>query len=193
MGKVADKILEEANQEKKRMIQAAKKKAAEIIHKASLEAKKIKENGGEEAERVKKREMERYLSKVRLSLKALRLKAKNEVIDELKEQVKMKMKELNWSSEYKPFIESQILCASNTNDEEIIPGSLFKEEFGALVKSLNEKKKCNFTISEEKGDFELGIILKKDKKRMNLSFPVFLEEAMYDLEERVVKLLFGSE
>ncbi len=193
MGKVSERILSEAEEKKKRAIQAAKKEAKEILEKASQKAEEIKKNGEKEAEAVKKKEIERKLSQLRMALKTSKLKAKNEIVDELKKRTEKKLKQLDWNSEYKPFIEDLILEISDSKDEDIIPGTLFEENVKTLVKSFNKNKEYNFKISEGKADFEVGMILKKDKKLINASFQVLLEEAMDELQEYIVKLLFGSE
>lgn len=192
MGKVSEKILSEANERKKNTIKAAKKKAEEILKDASLEAKEIKTKGKEKGKRVKKREIERNLSQVRLMLKTEKLKVKNEIVNDLKKRIEEEIKKLNWSSLYKPFIEDLILKASESRDEEIIPGTLFEDEVKTLVKSLNEKEGNNFKISKKKADFEAGVILLEGKKRINASFPILLEESIDELEEDIVKLLFSK-
>lgn len=189
MGKVSERILLEAEEKKKKTIQAAKNQAKEILEEASKEAEVIRKRGKEKAEWVKKREIERNLSLLRMSLKIERLKIKNEIIDELKKIIEMKMKKLDWTSEYKPFIEELILEISENKDEEIIIGALFNEDVRSLIKSLN-RKGSDYKISKKNADFKAGIIMEKGNKRVYASLPVLLEESIDEIKEDIVRLLF---
>lgn len=194
MGKVKDRILKEAKENKKKIEKQSKSRAKKIKEEAKKEAEEIKEAGKEKAKEEEKQEMERILSKVRMDLSARKLEKKNEIVNGLKEKVLKKMKKLKWKGEYKPFIQELILSASKDGDEEILVGSLHDKKAKDLIKSLNKKKKkYKFTISKEKPDFEVGVILSKGKKKINATLPVLLEEKFDEMQEEIVSTLFGSE
>lgn len=192
MGKVSNRILREAEEKKKEIIEATKKEAKEILDKAEEEAEKIKKRGEESAEFFKKRELERNLSQVRMALNTEKLKIKNEIIDDLMKLIEDRIKKLDWAKEYKVFIEKLILGLSEDKDEEVVVGRMHNDKVKSLIMSL-DKKNFKFKISEEKGDFDVGLILRKKNKRINASLPILLEETMDDLKENIVKILFPSE
>ncbi len=193
MGKVAKRILKEANEKKEEIIKKTRESTKSIKDKAKKEAREIEKRGEEKAERARKREMERVLSHARMELSTRKLEEKNKIMDKLKEEAKKEIKALKWQEEYKPFIKDLIEEACESKDEEIIPGSLYMEKVKELIKSFNKKKGYNFKIAGQKPDFEVGVILIKDKKRVNATLPILLDETIDKLEEEIVKLLFGSE
>ena len=192
MGKVSKRILREAEEKKKEIIKTAKKEAREILDKVEEEAEEIKKRGEEKAELVKKRELERNLSQVRMALNTEKLKIKNEIIDDLMQLIKDRIKKLDWTKEYKVLIERLLLELSEDKDGEVVVGRLHNDKVKSLIMSL-DKKIFKFKISEEKGDFDAGLILRKKNKRINASLPILLEETMDDLKENIIKILFPSE
>ena len=70
---------------------------------------------------------------------------------------------------------------------------LNKNQVKDLIKELNNDKKYDFKISGIKGDFEVGIVLYKGKRRVNATLTVLLEEAFLEMQEEIVGTLFGSE
>jgi len=192
MGKVKDKILKEAGGSKKGIEKEALVQIDKIIEKAKKEAGNIEKKGKERAKEEEKAEKERILSRIRMELSNRKLNKKNEIMEELKSKVSEEMKKLKWS-EYKELVKELILGASEDGDEEIVPGILHNDEVKKLIRELNEQEKYNFKISEKKGDFEVGIVLSKGKRRVNATLPVLLEEAFLEMQEEIVGTLFGSE
>lgn len=193
MSKVKDKILKEAEGQKKRIEEEARATISEIRKKAENEAQKIENSGKEKAEQEKKLETERILSRIRMELANRKLEKKNKIMNELKEKVTADMKNLKWEGEYELFIRELILNASKDGDEEIIPGVLHNGKVRELIERLNREKNRNFKISNIKGDFEVGIVMSKDKKRINATLPVLLEETFDRMQEEIVSSLFKNE
>jgi vacuolar-type H+-ATPase subunit E/Vma4 len=192
MGKVKDKILKEAKESKKKIEKEAASKIEEIKEKAKKEAGDIEKKGKEKAKEAEKLEMERILSRVRMDLSNLKLGKKNKIMEDLKAKVADEMKKLRWE-EYKGLLKGIILQASEDGDEEITPGTLHLDKVKELIEELNKEEKHDFKISNEKGNFEVGVVLSKGKRRVNATLSVLLEETFNEMQEEIVSTLFGSE
>jgi vacuolar-type H+-ATPase subunit E/Vma4 len=192
MGKVKDKILKEAEKSKKKIQKETSAKIKEIMDKAKEEAGNIEKKGQIRAGEEEKTEKERILSRIRMELSNRKLDKKNEIMEKLKSKVREEMKSLVWN-DYKELVKELILSASEDGDEEIIPGTLHNDKVKDLIKELNNDKKYDFKISGNKGNFEVGIILSKGKRRVNATLSVLLEEAFLEMQEEIVGTLFGSE
>ncbi len=189
MGKVKDKILKEAQSSKEQIEKEASSKVKKIIEDTVREASDIEKKGKHRAEEEGKTEMERILSMVRMELSNMKLDRKNKIIGQLKEKVTADMKSLKWE-EYKELIKRLILSASTKGDEEIIPGALHGDKIRELIDELNREDKHNFKISDEKGDFEVGVVLSKASRRVNARLSVLLEETFDEKQEEIVRILF---
>ena len=192
MGKVKDKILKEALISKKKIEKETSAKVKEIMDAAWSEAADIERKGEVRAKEEEKSEKDRILSRIRMELSSRKLEKKNEIMEDLKNKVSEEMKKLKWD-DYKELVKRLILRASKNGDEEIIPGTLHNDKVKGLIGELNKSDKYNFKISEEKCDFEVGIVLSKGKRRVNAALPVLLEETFEEMQEEIVGTLFGSE
>jgi vacuolar-type H+-ATPase subunit E/Vma4 len=192
MGKVKDKILKEAKESKKKIEKEAASKIEEIRGKAKKEASDIEKKGKEQAKEAEKLEMERILSRVRMELSNRRLDKKNKIMEELKAKVTDEMKKLKWE-EYRELLKGIILQACEDGDEELTPGALHLDKVRELVEELNKEEKHDFKVSNEKGNFEVGVVLSKGKRRVNATLSVLLEETFNEMQEEIVSTLFGSE
>jgi vacuolar-type H+-ATPase subunit E/Vma4 len=192
MGKVKDKILKEAKESKKKIEKEAAAKIEEIKEKAKKEAGDLEKKGKEKAKEAEKLEMERILSRVRMNLSNKKLDKKNKIMEELKAKVAAEMKKLKWE-EYRELLKGIILLASEDGDEELTPGALHLDKVKELVGELNREEKHNFKISDEKGNFEVGVVLSKGKRKVNATLSVLLEETFNEMQEEIVSTLFRSE
>lgn len=192
MGKVKDKILKEARESKKKIEKEASAKIKEIKDKANKEASDIEKKGEIRAKDAGETERERILSRIRMELSSRKLDKKNEIIEDLKNKVRDEMKKLKWE-DYRELVKELVLQASEDGDEEIIIGTLHQDKVKGLIRELNDNKKYDFKISEDKGNFEVGIVLFKGKRRVNATLPVLLEEAFEGMQEEIVGTLFSSE
>jgi vacuolar-type H+-ATPase subunit E/Vma4 len=192
MGKVKDKILKEAEETKKKIEKKTSAKIEQIKDEAKKEAGIIEKKGKEKAKEEEKNEKERILSRIRMELSNRKLDKKNEIMEELKKNVSEEMKKLKWN-DYKILVKELIISASKDGDEEVISGTLHEDKVKKLIEELNKNEKYDFKISNKKGDFEVGVVLSKGKRRVTATLPVLLEEAFEEKQEEIVGTLFGSE
>ncbi len=192
MGKVKDKILKEAKESKSKIEKETASKIEEIKEKAKKEASDIEKKGKEKAKEAEKVEMERILSRVRMDLSNKKLDKKNKIMEELKAKVAAEMRKLKWE-EYRELLKRIILQASEDGDEEIAAGTLHLDKVKELIEELNREEKHDFKVSNEKGNFEVGVVLSKGKRRVNATLPILLEETFNEMQEEIVSTLFGSE
>jgi vacuolar-type H+-ATPase subunit E/Vma4 len=192
MGKVKDKILKEAKENKKEIEKETSAKIKEIKAESESEAAGIEKKGEILAKEEEKAEKERILSRIRMDLSSRKLDEKNKIMQDLRNKVAEELKKLKWE-DYKELVKRLILEASEDGDEEIIPGTLHNDKVRDLIGELNNSDKYDFKISEEKADFEVGIVLSKGKRRVNATLFVLLDEAFLEMQEKIVRTLFGSE
>jgi len=192
MGKVKDRILKEAESGKKIIEKKALAEIEKIKEAARNEASSIEKKGKERALDEEKLEMKRILSRIRMDLSNKKLDKKNKIMEGLKGKVAEEIKNLKWE-EYRLLVRRIILSASEDGDEEIIPGVLHNDKVKELIDELNREEKHNFKISEEKGDFEAGVVLSKGKRKVNAALSVLLEEIFNEMQEEIVGALFKSE
>lgn len=88
---VVEDIREQARAEAEAIREAAKEEAAEIIEEAEQEASQLIEQAKEGAERDSKQLREQQLSSANLEAKQLRLEARREVLDEVREKVEERL------------------------------------------------------------------------------------------------------
>ena len=192
MGKVKEKILKEALISKKKIEKEASAKIKEIKDKTNKETGDIEKKGEIRAREAGETEKERILSRIRMELSGRKLDKKNEIIENLKNKVREEMKKMKWD-DYKELVKELILTACQDGDEEIITGTLYDDKVKELIKELNDDNKYDFKIARVKGNFEVGIVLSKGKRRVDATLPVLLDEAFLEMQEEIVGTLFGSE
>ncbi len=192
MGKVKDKILKEAKESKKKIEKEAEARIKEIKEEAKKEASDIEKKGAIRAKEAEKVEMERILSRVRMDLSNRKLDKKNKIMDDLRARVAEEMENLKWD-EYKELVKGLILSASEDGDEEVTPGALHLDKVKELIEELNKEEKHDFKVSKEKGNFEVGVVLSKGKRKVNAILSVLLEETFNEMQEEIVGTLFRSE
>lgn len=91
-------------------------------------------------------------------------------------------------AEYLGFMQKLMTQAVRSGNEEVVVSKDEKRIDAAFVKKVNE----NLKLSDKKGDFKAGFILKEGKININVSIDVLLAQARQELEIELAKKLFSD-
>lgn len=186
-----------------RIISDAKAQAGKITGEAAQQARSIEDENRLEAEEYFKRERERLEEQCRrekerailgrrLAQRKAVLAARQEWMDRAFSTAYQRLVDQPFS-EYRSLLLKLIRKVSGSKDEEIIFGQKGEQaDLHKIVGELNSDKGARFTMSDAKGDFSWGFILKKGKVEVNLSIESLFKYKRNDLEQKVWELFDGG-
>ena len=92
-------------------------------------------------------------------------------------------------NEYQQLMRQLIATVSSARDEEVQFGTKGDEkELKSVITELNKETGGKFTLSEERGDFPWGFILRKGKVETNMSIESLFKYKRNDLEQKAWEL-----
>jgi len=92
-------------------------------------------------------------------------------------------------NEYQQLMRQLIATVSSARDEEVQFGTKGDEkELKSVITELNKQTGGKFTLSEERGDFPWGFILRKGKVETNMSIESLFKYKRNDLEQKAWEL-----
>ena len=184
---IIEKIINDANQSAKMILDDASKIATE--------RKQDAENWASEYSSAQKKQVEKAFSDIvdrrkivaNLDVKKNILKAKQDVISDTFSLVVKKMQGLD-KKEYLKFVTKLIEKNADFGDKIVLSsdGVISKDE----ILALNVVKEKNLTIDSKRGDFVGGVMLVSDKCDKDLSFRSIVEDKKEELYSFVVEGLF---
>ncbi len=179
---IVDKILETSHIEVARIKDNAKKQCDDIAANTDKEIAAIAEKTELDSKAMRAEILARRITVADLDVKKILLNAKQEVIDEVYESAKSKLKSLP-AAEYKKLIEGMLIAAATDGDEVRISKEDSKAITAAFVKKIADKKGIKLTLAvDDKVDG--GIVLRGKSCDKNMTI---------DLEVAAVKLLTETE
>jgi V/A-type H+-transporting ATPase subunit E len=192
---VVEKILSQAREEAEKINAKAKEK---LDHQQEDLTKKLDEYrdqtqhlAGQAAEDKRLR----LLAAARLELRKEILATKRRLLEEVFTSAGRKLTEMG-DDEYRELMRKLIAKAAQTGDEEIIIGRNENRINAELVEQVNNQlgsnNKGNLKLSENKGNFDTGFVLKRGKVKVNATLPVLLAQARESLEIELAKELFAG-
>ncbi|HHV19583.1 MAG TPA: V-type ATP synthase subunit E [Thermoanaerobacterales bacterium] len=195
IAKIKERILEEAREEKQKLVENAQAQARDIKAKYEHKAKEmfndILDKAGKDAEEKKRR----ILSMAQLENRKALLQAKQQIIDEVFEEAKAKIKKLP-DENYQTLIADMLIKSAITGNEEVVISEHDKnritQDFLAKVnKTLNDSgKQGNLKISKTPGRMIGGFILKSEDLEVNNTFDSLINMEREELETEIAKILF---
>ncbi len=195
IAKIKERILEEAREEKQKLVENAQAQARDIKAKYEHKAKEmfndILDKAGKDAEEKKRRR----LSMAQLENRKALLQAKQQIIDEVFEEAKAKIKKLP-DENYQALIADMLIKSAITGNEEVVISEHDKnritQDFLAKVnKTLNDSgKQGNLKISKTPGRMIGGFILKSEDLEVNNTFDSLINMEREELETEIAKILF---
>ena len=184
---IKDKIYEDAQKKRDELINKANEKKKETLDEYNAKIKDFSESSitaaTSKGENVKKG----VIIDARLKLRNDILAKKRVLIDSVIDQAK---KEFISSKEYADTIAAAVQRYTETKKEQIIFSSAEKILDKKWVEKLNKDLNADFTISDERGDFTGGIILKDGEVYINLTLDLLIYEMKSQCEKEIAGILF---
>jgi len=194
--KLREKILEDARQQAKAIIQRAENEAADILNAAKAKAEEKERAAAEKARKEAEERKSRLLASADLEGRKQILQAKQEVVDEAFSRAIDKLCSLP-ANQYVDIIASMAVEAVSSGTEEIILSSKDRDVYGTKIVNIVNKKlsakgmKGAVRLSDITRDIKGGFILRSGDVEINNSFDVIVKMRRDELETEVVKVLFG--
>lgn len=177
---IIDEILQDAENESKKVVEDAKSEVAVLVGKTEGEAQKKADKIIEKAKVEATQSKERIISNSSLTARDMVLVAKQEMINKVFELTKEKLKTLN-HDDYLKFVENSLKALEVREDSEII---LTENE-----KKLAGEKLFGIKVADE--TVESGFSLKNGKIILNNEFSSLIDLVKEDLEQEVADKLFS--
>ncbi len=195
IAKIKATILEEAQEEKQKLLENARVQAQDIRAKYKNKAEEILNDILEKANRAAEEKKRRILSMAQLENRKALLQAKQQIIDEVFEKAKAKLKNMS-DEDYRNLIAEMLLKSVVTGNEEVVISEDDKNRITPdFIKKINEKlksmgKQGNLRISETPGKMIGGLILKSEDMEINCTFDSLINMEREELETEIAKILF---
>lgn len=196
LDRIGDKIIEEANLEAAKIIEEAEKKALEIknqaVAKAEAERSKIDSQYREKQDELKRR----LLSNANLDMRKRVLDTKQRMIDRAFDECLNKVSGMP-VEDYRSLIKDMLLQSVVTGDEEVIFSKQDDERLDSyIITEVNDQlkamgKKGALLLSQEKGEFKAGFILRSGGMEINSTFESLLRMIRQEIEPQVAEILFA--
>lgn len=177
---IIDEILQDAENESKKVVEDAKSEVAVLVGKTESEAQKKADKIIEKAKVEATQSKERIISNSSLTARDMVLVAKQEMINKVFELTKEKLKTLN-HDDYLKFVENSLKALEVREDSEII---LTENE-----KKLAGEKLFGIKVADE--TVESGFSLKNGKIILNNEFSSLIDLVKEYLEQEVADKLFS--
>jgi len=194
--KLREKILEDARQQAKAMLERAESEAAAILNAAKAEAEEKERAAAEKASREAEERKKRLLASADLEGRKQILQAKQDMVDEAFSRAIDRLSSLP-AKQYVDIIASMAVEAVSSGNEEIILSSKDRDAYGTeIVNTVNSRLSAKgmngaVRLSDTTRDIKGGFILRSGDVEINNSFEVIVKMRRDELEAEVVKVLFG--
>ena len=194
--RLREKILEDAREQAKVMLERAENEAAGILNAAKAEAEEKERVASEKASKEAEERKKRLLASADLEGRKRILQAKQDVVDEVFSRAIDKLSSLP-ADQYIDIIASMAVEAVSSGTEEIILSPKDRDVYGSkIINAVNGRlsaKGMNGTVklSDTTRDIKGGFILRSGDVEINNSFDVLVKMRRDELEAEVVKVLFS--
>jgi len=190
-GNVVKKILKDAEEKAKDILQNAQEEASSRISAVEVENKELLKRAKKEAERIKQQEITKMVDMEELEARKLILTEKRKIITEVYNKSLEKLHSLD-KSKYREFIKSLIVKYFSSGDEEVLIGSEDKKVLSGIVEEINKSKGLHLKESGEEPWIDKGAILKRGKVYTNISLKALLKKMFEEMQSEIIKDLFKN-
>lgn len=192
---VVQKILAEADEQAKQILDEANAKAAQQKAKLDSELADFVSKTEDLAKAAAEDKLQRMLASARMDNAKKLLAAKVEILNGVFEQAKKAVNELS-DDAYLAWVSQIIKQAVVSGDEEVIIGRNEKridEKFiSRLNKGLGDGFKGNLRLSSERADISGGFILSRGKVQINASTDVMIDNLRESMQVELSGMLFSE-
>jgi len=187
---ITQKILAEANDAAKAILEKAEMQSSEIINEAKNKADEMLKNEISKSENDAEILKQRKVSAAQLQAKKMLLSAKQESINKSFQQAHNKLTQLP-EEKYINFIIDEIM-KSSISEGELILNEKDKKNIGEkIVKIVGEKLKSNkIVLSNKTIDASGGFVLKSGNIEINSTFETIINSIKDELTFEVANVIF---
>ena len=196
---IIDKIIRDTDKELAVIRDETDTVIDKIIAECDEECDKFREQARIEGERKAADMRKRMKIEINLETRKELLKARMALIDQVFEEAKESL----YSDEerYKQFVEDRIFKTAEEGNEKIVFSEDDHERFGEglqqIIASANERlydndRKGELVLTNEKGEFKGGFILKKGRAKTIMTMDSIISEMRDLYEPEVAAILMGS-
>ena len=183
---VSKKVIDDAENEKKRELDKARRMASKIIKESKEEAGEIHCKGKLEAWHRYKEKLAVELSRIESGLNQKILLYKIGLVDDVIQEAKKTLSNMG-KEDYRKFLKKSIKSLDIDGDYYVIGGKEKKID-DKMVRSIANLKK-----SDEKPDFEKGIKIIKGRAEYRISPEILIDSEIDDIRMEVALELFGKD
>ncbi|MHC4075720.1 MAG: V-type ATP synthase subunit E [Planctomycetota bacterium] len=192
---VVEKILADANGQADKIKAQANESQADEQTKADEQLDEYKKQTAIIAQKTATEKKEHILAAARMDIAKQYLAQKRKILDEVFEQAKTALQNLDDDS-YRRLMAGLVIEAVATGDEEVIVDhneSRINQDFiNDINGQLASKGRGNIKLSEEKRNLGAGCILKRGSIMTNASLEVLLAQVRKELEIELAAQLFAD-
>ena len=189
---ILNKIDEDSRAAVAAAIERAREDTAALSARYARTAEEIGAGLSSRAEKKSTEEKHRLLVSEKLELRKADLVRKREILSNLYDEARKSIAALA-GEDYLALISALVISRAISGAEEIVPAAgqtaLLSSSF---LKKLNGEYPGGgkFTIAAEEGDFEWGVVLKEDRRTVDLSLGTVFDQVMDRIEPEVAAILF---
>lgn len=188
---ITSRIEADARAKAEEIRSAARKQADVTISEANEEAARIREDAEKRAGIEKNKIISQREAVAGIDTRLLLLKAKRERMEDCFKSAEKKLLSMDRPSYYE-FL-SGIVRKSGISDGEIILSKRDQEDREAILEAVHKAVPgSHFTVSDEIGNFEGGLILRSGKMYANGTIENYIEEARKTMAKDVADRLFSE-
>jgi V/A-type H+-transporting ATPase subunit E len=185
---IIDRIMADAKQDAAQIADEARKQAKTIHRDNEKDAQEYYEHQKSLLDERYRKEKERAVLNRRLQQRKSVLASRQRWMDRAFELAHQRLVEQPMP-EYQKLMKGLISSVSSTKDEIVQFGQKGQEgELKSLISELNRETGGSFRLSEERGEFAWGFILRKGKVETNMSIDSLFKYKRSDLEQKAWEL-----
>jgi len=189
---ILEKIGEDADIEAGSIINQAKKEAERIIALAGQEAVSMREEAARAGAEMAQREKEKLITMANLDGRKKVLAVKQKALDEIFENVKKRLDQLD-EKEYAKLMKKLIMADAGQGKVTVVPGTDDRKVINKkLIDEINVELKgaCKVELSEENTAIRRGFVLKSGKVEVDNSIDNIIKTARDRAQDEVAGMLF---
>jgi len=193
--KILERIIQDGNQEIRKILDEAKSRASQIIEEGKREAQRLVETLAREGEENARKVRERIVTLAALESRKRILGEKQRILEELYLEVEKRIRDLN-GRDYRELLKKIMVESCQTGEELVVVGEKDRKRIDQkLINSVNAElvkagKKGKLKLSSEPAPIPDGFILKSGKIEINNSWENTFRSLREKTEDEVIKLLF---
>lgn len=182
-------IKQNAENEAERIVAEAKEECKNKKDSALSDAQKRKDAILSEAKAFVPVQDSRIMTSAELEVRKVKLKAKQEVLDECFSEALRKIVNMN-DKDYIALVSQMIKSQGQNGDEVIISKNDVKRLTPSVLSKIAKELGLELTLSKETGDFAGGIILRQDGCDKNMTVEMELSDIRDRFEAKLSNKLF---